>query len=198
MTFFLVAVASFVRAGRVGRTRRQQSRSRFFPVALTPKPAARFWGKSKRNPFIMAVPLYSNSDRAKTRNSRPAIWENHLRTRLSWRFPHKKAALTPKPATRGRVGKIEWKTVYDGDFPGKKRLSRQNRRLSNGLGKIPAKPVYHGDREETRDPIGETIRIGEAVRHSEAARPRPTQNSEPPSFQGNAKSLASGHRTDTG
>ena len=109
-------------------------------------------------------------------------------TRLSWRFRFFPMALVPKSATS--LEKIEWEPVYHGDFPKKKRRSRQNRRPSNRLGKFDWEPVYHGDRETKRDPIGEPFRIGEAIRISEAARTRPPQNSEPPSsppdFQGNA------------
>ena len=64
MTFFsMVAVALFVGAGRVWRTRRQQWRSRFFPVALTPKPAT-------RDPLgkIPAEPVYHGDCEEKRRS----------------------------------------------------------------------------------------------------------------------------------
>ena len=55
MTFFLVAVALFVRAGRVGPTRRQPGRSRFFRSSSRQNRMAA-WENSQRNLFIMAVP----------------------------------------------------------------------------------------------------------------------------------------------
>ena len=107
-------------------------------------------------------------------------------------IPHEKAGITPKPATHDRFGEIRLETVYHGDHAFLRWRSCQNRRQGLGkfkvetvylgdfpkksgshaktrdrLGKIQAEPVYHGDRRETRDPIKETIWIGETIRIGE-------------------------------
>ena len=75
---------------------------------------------------------FSDGAHAKAHNRRPS-WENSSGNRLSWRSCFFPMALTPKPA--GGLGKIPAVTVYLGDFPMKKRESRQNPRLAGGLGK---------------------------------------------------------------
>ena len=80
-------------------------RSRFFPTALVPKPA-RDVGKFHAEPVYHGDSARKSGDHAKTDDLRSALWEKHWETRLSWRFPHEKAALTPKPATRDRPGEI--------------------------------------------------------------------------------------------
>ena len=132
----VVAVPLFVRAGRVGPTHRQQSRSRFFPVALAPKSSAhdRWFGKNHWEAVYDGDFPRKSDDHAKTGDLRSAIWEKYFEICLVWRFSHEKAALTPKPAACDR------------------------------LGKISAETVYHGDRQETRDRIGEAIRISETIR----------------------------------
>ena len=89
----------------------------------------------------MAFTLFSDRAHAKTGDSRPTVWEKHFENRLSWRFLHKKAVFTPKPATFDpRLGKNHWETAYHG--------GRQEK----------------GNRISEIFPIGEPIRIGEIVR----------------------------------
>ena len=77
----------FVHAGRVWRTDRQRSRTRF-----------------------------SGRAHAKTHDQQTA-WENSNGTRLSWRARLFPMAIAPKPATRDqRFGKNIFKPVYNSDF----------------------------------------------------------------------------------
>ena len=137
MTFFPMGpVALFVRGGLVGRTDRQQSRSRFFrsPSCQKQRPGlGKFewetvyhgdhaffrrrscqnrripWGNSQRNPSIMAIPQ-EKAGIAPKLAIRGCFGEIPMRTCLSWRFPQEKAALTPKPATFDPLGKIRFGT----------------------------------------------------------------------------------------
>ena len=127
-------------------------------AAFTPKPATGL-GKFEAKTAYLGDHAFSGGDPAKAGDRLGKIPGG---TRLSWRFPQEKAAVTPKPAT------------FD------------------PLGKIPAEPVYHGDRETKRDPIGEPFRIGEPIRIGEAAKTRPTRSSKfrttsfPADFEWNA------------
>ena len=155
----MVSVAWFAKVSL--EADRRQWRPRFFPVALTPKPAnrdplgknlletvyhgdslkesgahakpgERRWEKSKRNPFMMAIPPIFDGDCAKTRGW---LGENQMGTRLSWRFPQEKAVFTPKPATRGRFGKIPSGTRLSWRFSQEKRRLRQNQQAAWGKSK---------------------------------------------------------------
>ena len=80
--------------------------------------------------------------------------------------------LLPKPATG--LGKIEAETVYDGDHAFFGWGSRQSRRQpATPLGKIEAETAYHGDRETKHDRIGEAIWIGKTIRIGETKRDGP-------------------------
>ena len=134
-------------------------RSRFFrsPSRQNPRTVINL-GKTIANPFIIAISTEESGSHAKPGDLQPAVWEKHLRNRLLWRFPQKKAELSPNPATRGGLGEIRNGTGLSWRFPQEKRCSRQTRRPSTLLGKFPAEPVYFGDRETKRDPIGEAAR----------------------------------------
>ena len=74
---------------------------------------------------------FSDRNRAKTGGRRLA-WENSLGTRLSWRLPQEKAAVTPKPATFDHLGEIRMENRLSWRFPMKKRRLRQNPRAARG------------------------------------------------------------------
>ena len=167
-----------------------------FPMVL----AVWFARVSLRKPPTRAITLILPPHCAQTGDG---FWGKSNEKPFIMATAHKKAAITPKPATFDPLGKIPAKPVYLGDhafsdgdpakagdwlgenrmgtrlswrFPQEKRRSRQNRRLSTTLGKFEAEPVYLGDHETIR--IGEAIRISKAVRISETRRDGPCRRSE--------------------
>ena len=159
MTFFpMVLVAWFVRAGRVRRTDRRQSRSRFFPLALTPKPTTRRrlgeiprgsrlqwpsrfdWtaivlnpatggGKFEAETANHGVHAFFRWPSRQTRRLATGSLGKTMGNPFILAIPREKAAITPKSATCDpRFGKNIWKPVYHGDFLIKKRCSCQNPR----------------------------------------------------------------------
>ena len=171
MAFFpMVAVAWFVRAGRVGPTGRQPSRLRFFrrrsrqnrrsatglgkfnwetvylgdfqeKAMLTPKPANGL-GKIEAEPVYHGDPAFFRWRLCQTR--RPGLGKFLLEP-VYHGDSAEKSGVHAKMGDSPAIWENIWKPVYHGDFLMKKRRSRQNRRPTTGLGKFPAEPVYLGD-----------------------------------------------------
>ena len=159
----MVLVALFVRASRVGRTLRQQSRSRFFPLALMPKPAT-------RNPLgkIPAEPVYHGDREEKrrscqnrraalgkfqwetvyhgvhaffrwrSRQSRRRAGENSIRNPFIMAIAQEKAAITPKPATHGRFGENRMGTRLSWRSPKEKATVTPKPATRDPFGEIPS------------------------------------------------------------
>ena len=157
MTFLpMVLVVLFVRTGQLGEPTANHGDHAY----AKPHNSRPVWENSSGNRLSWRL----RRKAALTPKSASGVGENRSETRLSWRSRFDWTALKPKPAARDRrFGKNLLEPVYHGGFPGKKRLSRQTRRLATDLGKFPAEPVYHGDRQEQPDLISEAVRIGEII-----------------------------------
>ena len=184
MTFIpMLTVALVVGESLAWRIDRQRWRSRFFPIALTPKPTIRDpLGKIEAKTVYHGITLISDRAHAKTGAQRSAIWEKYLQMRLSWRFPMKTRESRQNSRLTTDLGKFDWKrfimaiTLFSdgahaktGDrvwgnsngkpfilaiSPKKAAVTPKPATLDR-LGKIPAETVYHGDCETMRN--GETL-----------------------------------------
>ena len=143
-SFPFVSVAVFGSAGLVRQSTANNGDHAYFRSrsCQNQRPALRGLGKTIGNPFMMAISPRKSENLAKTRDC-GRLGKNRSGTRLSWPSRLFPMVLMPKPATG--LGKIEWKTVYHGDSPKKKRRLRQNRPPSTALGKFEWEPVYLGD-----------------------------------------------------
>ena len=166
MTFLpMVTVAWFVSAGLVWRTDRRPWRSRFFSGrahAKTHNPRTA-WENSSGNRLSWRL----RRKAALLPKSASGLGENPSENGLSWRLCFDWIALVPKPA-RG-LGKFEWEPVYHGDSPKKSGAHAKTGGFRPAWENSSRTRLSWRSRTK-RDPIGETIRIGEAIWISEIRR----------------------------
>ena len=173
MTFFLVAVALYARAGRVGPTHRRQSRSRFFRAPLCQNPqTAGVVGK------IQAEPVYHGDCQEKRRlcqNRRAALgkFEAELVYYGDFLMKKRRSRQIPRLLIAG-LGKTIWNSFIMAIFPrksggyaknGDSRAAWENFSGTRLSWRSPRKAPW--DRRTIR--MSEAIWIGGPMRIGEAA-----------------------------